>query len=301
MSSSRRNVSPSRPPKDIGEKFVATAALGRVTSRSRLATEVRTVESMKEEETEQTRQQATRSNYQLICEKNASDAPYVSSVSIYDNDKQQQQPTYTFRVVLAGSSGVGKTSIIQRIFQTTAMDSPSPSQCFAEWHLLVRMSDGAVIHVTLCDTAGEERYECLMPIHYRGAHGCLVIYDITSIESYNQVMQYIQQAQRYATNPYIMLIGNKKDLESSRVVPSNDAIQFANVNKFFLCETSAQTGVGIDVAFHRFIAALYNKQARSPLSPRQYQHSLTMSGTIVIKTSSTENANVKEQGKCSSC
>jgi GTPase SAR1 family protein len=69
------------------------------------------------------------------------------------------------------------------------------------------------------DTAGQERFRTITSSYYRGAHGIIVVYDVTDQESFNNVKQWLNEIDRYANeNVNKLLVGNKSDLTAKKVV-----------------------------------------------------------------------------------
>ena len=74
------------------------------------------------------------------------------------------------------------------------------------------------------DTAGQERFRTITSSYYRGAHGIIVVYDTTDLESFNNVKQWLHEIDRYASeNVNKLLVGNKSDLTSKRAVSYEQA------------------------------------------------------------------------------
>lgn len=83
----------------------------------------------------------------------------------------------------------------------------------------------------LRDTAGQERFRSVTRSYYRGAAGALLCYDITSRESFNSLKNWLTEVRNLASpNIFIVLVGNKKDLELAREVSFQEAIDFAKDN-----------------------------------------------------------------------
>lgn len=81
--------------------------------------------------------------------------------------------------------------------------------------------------MTVCaqwDTAGQERFRTITSSYYRGAHGIIVVYDVTDSESFNNVKQWLHEIDRYACEGVNkLLVGNKCDLTTKKQVEYNAA------------------------------------------------------------------------------
>lgn len=81
------------------------------------------------------------------------------------------------------------------------------------------------------DTAGQERFRTITSSYYRGAHGICVVYDVTDMDSFNNVKQWLQEIDRYATEGVNkLLVGNKSDMSDKKVVEYT----VAKVRSFYL-------------------------------------------------------------------
>ena len=86
--------------------------------------------------------------------------------------------------------------------------------------------------------------------YYRGAHGIIVVYDVTDNESFNNVKQWLHEIDRYACeNVNKLLVGNKSDLTSKRVVSTEQGKEFADSLGIEFLETSAKTSTNVEQAF----------------------------------------------------
>eukprot|EP00981_Chlorochromonas_danica_P000536 scaffold108_cov167-Ochromonas_danica.AAC.8 len=100
------------------------------------------------------------------------------------------------------------------------------------------------------DTAGQERFRTITSSYYRGAHGIIVVYDTTDLESFNNVKQWLHEIDRYASdNVNKLLVGNKSDLTTKRAVSFDQAKEFADSLGIEFVETSAKNSTNVEKAF----------------------------------------------------
>ena len=110
--------------------------------------------------------------------------------------------------------------------------------------------EGKTIKLQIWDTAGQERFRTITSSYYRGAHGIIVVYDVTDADSFNNVKQWLHEIDRYAAeNVNKLLVGNKSDLTSKRVVTTEQGKEFADSLGIEFLETSAKTSANVEQAF----------------------------------------------------
>ncbi len=102
----------------------------------------------------------------------------------------------------------------------------------------------------LQDTAGQERFRTITSAYYRGADGIIMVYDVTSAESFDHVEEWLSEVDRYANeNTSKLLVGNKADLVELKQVQEDTAQRFAEKLGISFLETSAKTATNVDAAF----------------------------------------------------
>lgn len=107
-------------------------------------------------------------------------------------------------------------------------------------------------------TAGQERYRAITSAYYRGALGAIIVYDITSTKSFENVELWIDELRQHTDDKIVlMLVGNKVDLRHLRAVEKETAASFAEENKMHFVETSALNAMNVDVAFESTLRKIY--------------------------------------------
>ncbi|KAF6158818.1 hypothetical protein GIB67_012461 [Kingdonia uniflora] len=120
-------------------------------------------------------------------------------------------------------------------------------------------------HIMQWDTAGQERFRTITSSYYRGAHGIIVVYDVTDQESFNNVKQWLNEIDRYASeNVNKLLVGNKCDLTANKVVSYETAKAFADEIGIPFMEASAKNATNVEQAFMTMAAEIKNRMASQP-------------------------------------
>lgn len=110
--------------------------------------------------------------------------------------------------------------------------------------------EGKTVKLQIWDTAGQERFRTITSSYYRGAHGIIVVYDVTDQETFNNVRQWLQEIDRYAVEGVNkLLVGNKSDLITKKVVDFAAAKEFADQLQIPFLETSAKNSSNVEQAF----------------------------------------------------
>lgn len=156
-------------------------------------------------------------------------------------------------IMLLGDANVGKTSIVNRYVHEDFTNF-TVSNTATDIHTKVFIHDGQKVNLKIWDTAGQERFNPISERHFYRADGALVIFDITSHDSYTKVGNLINSFQKESKlNSKIILIGNKTDLEDSRRVNFGEASELAKSKDIPYIETSAMNGYNIDEAFETLV------------------------------------------------
>ena len=157
----------------------------------------------------------------------------------------------TINVVLLGQAGVGKTCIISQFI--TGEFNPNTISSLSAQYISKNMTiQNKVIKFDIWDTAGQERFRALAKIFYKDAKVICLCYDITSIESFNELKDYWYEKQtKLNTNgdPIFAVVANKNDLYQNAQVKDEEGKAFAKSINGIFQSTSAKSDSGITTLF----------------------------------------------------
>lgn len=133
--------------------------------------------------------------------------------------------------------------------------------------------DGMKVKLQIWDTAGQERFRSVTHAYYRDAHALLLLYDVTNKASFDSIQAWLTEIQEYAQRDVVLLLlGNKVDSAQERVVRREDGEQLAKEFGLPFMETSARTGLNVDLAFTAVAKELKQRLTKAPSEPRFQLH-----------------------------
>ncbi|CAI2376675.1 unnamed protein product [Moneuplotes crassus] len=156
---------------------------------------------------------------------------------------------YLFKILLIGNSGVGKSSLLLRFADDTFTDNFMPT-IGVDFKIRTLEVDGRTIKLQIWDTAGQERFKTITSSYYKGAHGIIVVYDITDKESFKNIDNWMTEVEKHASeNVSRILVGNKCDMDESRQVSTDEGKELADQYNIRFMETSAKESSFVEEAF----------------------------------------------------
>ena len=186
-------------------------------------------------------------------------APIAFPLKKFNHTLMSQQPQSTYKVVVLGSSGVGKTALVQRLVDNTFSEE-GQSTVGVEFKSHVITTDIERAKLNIWDTAGQERFRSVSKAYFRNAVGAILVFSIDDIASFNAVDEWLDDLHKLALpNAVILLVGNKVDLKDKRVVTEDQAIEFAKRHGLEYLETSAKDATNVQEAFVRLTKSITEK------------------------------------------
>lgn len=170
------------------------------------------------------------------------------------------------KVVVIGEASVGKTNLLSRYTRGEFFQANQSTVGPEFFTKVLSLQGGSSVKVHLWDTAGQERYAPLCTHIFEGAHGALVVYDITQQRSFDRIAVWISELRKRSPRACIILVGNKLDLEERRQVTTETANRFARENGIGIAlETSAQSNIGVTKAFEALVTDVYSTTEQTQL------------------------------------
>ena len=199
------------------------------------------------------------------------------------------------QLLVIGDSTVGKTSILSR-FANGTFNSNYLATVGLDNFTKDEIIDNKTIRIKIWDTAGQERYKSLTNNFFRNAEGILLVYDVTNLETYENLKFWLQSIKGNMSPDMweipIVIIGNKMDCIKEREVNVQEAESFSKEEGYPYFETSAKTGENIDIT----IKFLVNKVIE--IKERNQENTKNFSSSIKIDKDDVNNGKNKEAKKC---
>ena len=170
----------------------------------------------------------------------------------------------TCQILLLGDTQVGKTCLINRYTNGVFKEEYISTVGF-DYYTKQEEINNKTVQVKLWDTAGQERFKTLTPSFLRNAEGVIIVFDVTSQDSFDNVKGWINSIKSNLGKNIIpiIIVGNKIDMENMREISKEDGKKIASENDFKYFETSAKTGIGVDEAIKEIVNQILDIQDKN--------------------------------------
>lgn len=193
------------------------------------------------------------------------------------------------KLLMLGDTGVGKTCLLLRY----AFDSFSPTFITTigiDFKIKEVEIDGLRVKLQIWDTAGQERFRTITVSYFKGAHGILLVYDVTERDSFENIQHWVHQIRENADERVrLVLVANKCDREEARVVTRSEGEDLARQYGVAFFETSAKDNHNVDECYAAI--ARETKDAQIVVETEQSNEAVSASG-IKIEGSGDKSSRV---------
>jgi Ras-related protein Rab-11A len=205
-----------------------------------------------------------------------------------------------FKVILLGCTEVGKTSLIDRYVQNRFSLSLSNSKFMYDVRQKTVLYNEETYQLTIVDTGGQEKYDCIPKSYYRNISGAFLVYDITNFRSFERLKKWHKRLQDCADEVPVILIGNKTDLEDQRQVPKEVSSSFARQHNFSCLEASALNGEGVEVCFQKMVeTAVKRLKHQMQTSQKSFANAMSqLDGTSILLSPEPVRRKPKRPKRC---
>ncbi|CAN1196849.1 Ras-related protein RABC2a [Linum perenne] len=166
----------------------------------------------------------------------------------------------SFKILLIGDSGVGKSSLLVSFISTNPVQDHLPPTIGVDFKIKHLTVAGKKLKLTIWDTAGQERFRTLTSSYYRNAQGIILVsrfrffavYDVTQRETFTNLSDvWAKEVDLYCTNQDCVkiLVGNKVDKDSERAVTREEGLELAKEHGCLFLECSAKTRENVEQCF----------------------------------------------------
>lgn len=160
---------------------------------------------------------------------------------------------YLFKYIIIGDAGVGKSNILLRYVYST-FKSDYQLTIGVEFGEKTVEIKGKIYKIQIWDTAGNEQFRSITRTYYKNSVCAIVVYDISRRETFDNVINWIEDCKLNSPKSvFIILVGNKSDLEEDRQVTTEEGEEFANRYGIRFFETSAKNSININEVFSESI------------------------------------------------
>lgn len=201
----------------------------------------------------------------------------------------------TSKVILLGDLSVGKTTLIQAYVNQGHLDkkiAPTIGAAFATCNVHV---ENTIVKCEIWDTGGQERFRALVPMYYRNANAAILVFDVTSLLSFENIKRWVDTLKKDILEPMtFIVVGNKIDLTEDRKISRCEGVQYSNQIGAAYYECSALQYRGIEQVLNGLaigVMRLYNVDRSETTEDALYAKSSDQSPTDTAVEELTQLSN----------
>ena len=174
------------------------------------------------------------------------------------------ESNYVFKILLLGDTTVGKTCFLMRFTENTFQEIHMSTIGLDYRFKKMPVDEGKEATVQIWDTAGQDRFRAITKNYYKGAHGIILIYDVTNQKTFENVRNWVTQIRENASEKAIIyIVGNKIDDKQNKVVTKEDGEKMAKEFDLKFFEASAKEDINIAPTFEALVKDIYKVNGNS--------------------------------------
>ncbi|XP_003245639.1 ras-related protein Rab-10-like isoform X1 [Acyrthosiphon pisum] len=161
-----------------------------------------------------------------------------------------------WKIIVVGDMNTGKTSIIERYCDRHFIEDRRPTIGIDLKKKNINFENKSIV-LNIWDTAGTEKYQYLSQLFYREAMGLFIVYDVTNLNSLQDLHKWMKNIDDFApSNVVRILIGAKCDMESNRMVSTEEGKLVAKHFGIPFFELSSKNNINVDDAFLKMVSMI---------------------------------------------
>lgn len=170
----------------------------------------------------------------------------------------EESPDYTFKIVVVGDSGCGKTNLLTRFVRNEFFPNSQTTIGVEFANKTIDIKGGRRACIQVWDTAGQDRYRAITSAYYRSASGAFLVYDMTRASTFKSLEKWLGELRQHLEPEIpIVVVGNKSDLRPIREVSQEQARRWCEQNCISMyLETSCLENINVEVAFLTLVNAI---------------------------------------------
>ena len=198
--------------------------------------------------------------------------------------------SYLVKMMLIGDSNVGKSSLMLK-FTDDIFDIEGCPTIGIDFKIKTTELNNNKVKIQILDTAGQERFRSITNSHYRNAMGIILVYDVCSEQSFNNIELWLDNVNKFTTGPINkILVGNKIDLSDKRVISYERGLEISNKYGLKFYETSVKDNVNVTNMFDDLALKIIDELKSKEPSEEENR--------IILDKKPSDNVNIKKSKCC---
>ena len=171
---------------------------------------------------------------------------------------------FLFKVCLLGDGGVGKTTLLRRFIENKFYIDAKLTIGVDILNKTLNFGEDIECRLSIWDFGGQERFRSFQDGFIMGAHGALILFDLTAMKSAIwRIENWVKMARKADPSMPLILIGAKSDLEDRIIVSDDEALDIKEKYHFIdYLKTSAKSGLNVDKAFEELVVEMIKKEGK---------------------------------------